>query len=93
MIRKTKIGKINLKFVFRHRFEKHIDEVDRAWDKRSLWREWRLGLWVKPYKAVGQKNFKNPSLWSANLANGYMIGVDLLICKFWIDINRGVMEF
>lgn len=93
MIKKTRIGNTKLKFVFRHRWEKDANELTNytAWEMR---RTLRLGLWFRTYEALGKFRGKgsNPAS-KKNCVRGYMIGVDLIVCKFWIDlINAGVME-
>lgn len=64
MIRKFKIRDIfNCKFVFRHRYEYINDKDKYRIEKLTTWKEWTIGLWFRPYKAVGIKNFGKPSEW------------------------------
>lgn len=88
MFKHLKMKRINIQFVFRHKFEKETE--DNLIDK-VLWREYRLGLWFKRDKMVGEKDFKNPAKWNINLVNSYMFGVDLIWCKMWVEVNRGGM--
>lgn len=74
--------------VIRHRWEKR----ERPLDNYTMWRDWRVGFWFKKSKAVGSKNFKNPSKWGENLRNTYMIGLDFLFVKMWVDVSYGVMH-
>jgi len=90
MIAKLKIGELNIRCVVRHRFEKKREEDYVRWNS---WRDWRLGLWFKRSRAVGKKDFNKPAEWSANLVSIYTVGLDLLIAKVWIDIDRGVKHF
>lgn len=85
------MGKINFTFVFRHRFERH-DISAHQFRSDMVWRNWELGLWYKRSKMVGQKNFNHPSKWKNNLVRSYMIGINLLICKAWVEFNKGGMQ-
>jgi hypothetical protein len=86
-----KIGRLNLTFVFRHRFETP-DEVIGKFRYRSEFRKWELGLWFRHTKMVGVKEFRNPKKWPNYLVDSYMIGINLLLCKAWVDWNIGGME-
>jgi len=86
MIKKLKLGKLSITFVFRHRFEKS-DLLSRM-----EWRMWQLGLFYRHSNIVGRNNFKNPSQWKNNLVENHMFGVELLLCKFWIDVHYNGME-
>lgn len=88
MIGRLKIGKLSIVGVIRHRWEKK----ERPLDNYGMWRDWKVGFWFKKSKAVGSKNFKNPSKWGENLRNTYMIGIDFLVVKMWIDLDYGVMH-
>ena len=90
MVKTTHILGYRINFVFRHKFEKNMDLVDRY----STWKEYRLGIWLKPYKAVGRPK-KGPSILGkgGTHTRGYMFGVNLLICKFWIDICHRPLTF
>jgi hypothetical protein len=90
-IKHFKINKLNLTFVFRHRFEKP-DETIGKFRLHSEFRKWELGIWFKANKAVGSKDFKRPDKWKHNMVNTYMLGVNLLLCKAWVDWNIGAME-
>jgi hypothetical protein len=85
MVGKIKIGDFTLISVFKHRFEKknHM---------RSDFRGWSLGIWFERSKIVGKIDFSNPKKWSSRLVNSYMIGMNLLICKFWITWDFGGMH-
>lgn len=81
---KVKIGDINLTFVFRH-----------MWDNKdqtkfySMFDKYSIGLWFKCSKIVGKKNANNPKEWSKNLVNDYMIGINLIFAKAWVEFNKG----
>jgi len=82
------IGKSSFTFVFRHKFEKHDNTVERIRFNME-WRRWEIGLWYKFSKIVGRKEFKNPNKWSTNLVGSHMFGISLLICKAWVEYCRG----
>jgi hypothetical protein len=82
-IGKLKIGRININFVFRHKWD-NKDEIYNI-----EFRDYRIGLWFKKSRIVGSKNFNKPKEWDNNLVNNYMIGIDLIICKMWVSFNRG----
>jgi len=85
-----KIGKVNFTFVFRHRFERH-EGVEKFWNNFEF-RAWELGLWYKHNKMVGKKEFKTPAKWKNNLVSSHMIGINLILCKTWIEFNKGGMS-
>lgn len=88
MVKYLKIGKLNFTFVFRHKFEK--ETKDNLID-RMLWKDYALSIWFRNEKMVGKKDFKIPSRWDKNLVNSYMIGINLILCKMWVEFNRGGM--
>jgi len=85
MIKTIKAGDFTMISVFKHRFEK-----SKTW--RSDFRGWSLGLWFEKSKMVGRKDFSNPKRWKDGLVNSYTIGMDLLVCKFWITWDFGGMH-
>jgi hypothetical protein len=86
MIATIKIGRLKINLVLRHRFETR-NRLDMTF------RRWELGLWFRKNLVVGSHEFKNPSRWSNNLVGSYMFGVELLICKAWLEVNYGAMTF
>jgi len=64
---------LHINFVVRHRFEKKNDVMNRF-----EWHRWEIGIWFKHYEAMSAK-------WKAK--NSYMIGMNMLIVKFWLDIT------
>lgn len=83
MVKKMSILDYRINFVFRHKYEKKMDLLDKM-----EWRDYRFGIWFKKYKAVGKpKNGPAVIGKSGTLTNCYMFGVDLILCKFWFDIS------
>lgn len=82
MIKKCNILDRRITFVFRHRFEKDADIFSRM-----KWEDYKLGVWFKPYTIVSKPK-KGPAILGKNgtHSNAYMVGCDLIICKFWFDI-------
>jgi len=85
MIKTIKAGNFTLISVFKHRFEK-----SKTW--RSDFRDWSLGVWFKRSMIVGKKDFSNPKKWGDGMVSSYTIGINLLICKFWISWDFGGMH-
>lgn len=85
MSKHFKIGNLNLTLTFRHRW----DGRNTTSPFNSEFRDWRLGVWVKKNRMVGNRGFKDPKKWAAHLVNSYMVGIDLLVCKMWVECNRG----
>ena len=92
MVKKIKIGRFKATFVLRHRWES-----DRSISNYEVWRmrkEYELGIWFKRNKAVGtvkrgqdSQETAKKTFASDNLVNTYMIGLDLIVCKTWIDFR------
>jgi hypothetical protein len=59
---------------------------------RSDFRDWSLGAWFKRSMIVGKKDFSNPKKWGDGMVSSYTIGINLLICKFWISWDFGGMH-
>jgi hypothetical protein len=72
-----------INFVFRHKFEKDRRKIDKI----LYWRQYNLGIWFKSYKTVSKPK-DGPAVIGKNgtTSRSFLFGVDLLICKFWINI-------
>ena len=83
MISEINILGYRIAFVFRHKFEKETGRINSI----LYWRDYRIGLWFKTYKKVSKPK-DGPAIIGkgGTHSNSYMFGVDLIICKFWIDI-------
>jgi hypothetical protein len=83
------IGRLRITLVGKYRYyKKEKSPLDLFMD----WREWELGIWFKKNLAVGKKDFKHPEKWKDNFVNDYMLGINLLIIKGWINWNVGAMQ-
>ena len=85
MIKMIKAGDFTLISVFKHRFEKKKT-------LRSDFRDWSLGVWFERSMIIGKKDFSNPKKWGDGMVNSYTVGMNLLICKFWISWDFGGMH-
>ena len=92
MIKRIKIKDFRISFVLRHRWEKGNGISN--YTSTQMKKEWNLGIWVKRNKVVGQvKKGKDrdttieETFNEVNLVNNYMIGLNLIVCKVWVDFT------
>lgn len=89
MIYKIKTKWFKARFVFRHRWEKSTNSYDSFRMKNN----YELGLWLKTYKAVGNAKGTLKFIFSdGNSVRGYMLGLNLIVCKMWLDISGPTLE-
>ncbi len=82
MVKKITLFGWELKFVLRHRWERDTDSVDKF-----EWNTLSLGIWYKRYKVIKKPNHNQAILLHrAKLVNQHMLGINLLVCKFWFTI-------
>jgi hypothetical protein len=94
MIKRTKIGSFRASFVLRHRWEKNSKSAISNHTANDIRKNWQLGIWAKRYKAVGPRRdgadnveTVKKTLVSSNHVNCYMIGLNLIVCKVWVDFT------
>jgi hypothetical protein len=94
MIAKTKIGSFRATWVLRHRWEEGSKSILENYDAHQIRKNWQLGIWFKQSKAVGRKRAGKDNsdsikktFGSDNLVNCYMIGLNLIIAKVWVDFK------
>ena len=86
MITKTKIGPFRATWVLRHRWEKGSKSTLRNSTANEIRRTLKLSIWAKRYEAVG--GGKGKAMFAKdNMVNCYMVGLDLIICKVWVDFS------
>ncbi len=86
MISKIRNKWFYINFVLRHRWEEGGMENFEKFQMRNTF---NLGIWVKTYEAVGKKKGSIKEVFSKdNHVRAYMIGLNLIVCKVWIDISR-----
>jgi hypothetical protein len=83
---KTKIGGFKANWVFRHRWEKGSKSILRNSTANGIRKTLKLSIWDKRYEAVGRGKGK-AVFDTENLVNCYMIGLDLIVCKVWVDFS------
>jgi hypothetical protein len=96
MIVKTKIGSFRATWVLRHRWEPGAKDgvLSSNYEASKIRREFRLGIWGKRSKVVGtakrgktkEETIKN-TFGGNNTINNYMIGLDLIVCRVWVDFT------
>ena len=96
MIARTKMGRFRATWVLRHRWEKGAKDgiLGDNYEGHKLRTELQLGIWAKTNKVVGAvkrgKNRKvtvSETFSTDNLVNNYMIGMNLIVCKVWVDFT------
>jgi hypothetical protein len=94
MISRTKIGGFRATWVLRHRWEEGSKSILENYDAHQIRKNWQLGIWFKRSKAFGPKRAgKNnddsikKTFGSDNLVNCYMIGLNLIVAKVWVDFK------
>jgi hypothetical protein len=86
MIKNFNIGKLNLTFVFRHRWEKEQRFLSTMFNTKELGLFWRKDM------SVGRRKKGKAMFDSDNLVPSYMIGVNLIVCKFWFTFDINVLH-
>lgn len=92
MIKRIKTKRFKANFVLRHRWED--GDMITNYTAARMKNEWELGIWAKRYEAVGpvrrgkskQDTIKN-TFNNKNHVKCYMIGINLIICKMWVDFS------
>lgn len=94
MVAKTKLGSFRVTWVLRHRWEAGSNHILENYEAHDIRMKWQLGIWAKRYQVVGRvrrgsdrdttikKTFNN-----INHVNAYMIGLNLIVCKVWVDFT------
>lgn len=96
MIARIKIGSLRADLVLRHRWEAGAKDgiLGSNYEAHKIRTEFQLGIWAKRNKVIGAVKRRESGTvdidktFSINgLVNNYMIGIDLIVCKFWIDFT------
>jgi hypothetical protein len=92
MVKKIKIGKLRLTWVFKHFWEEDRDMTN--WDVWMMRKKLSLGIWVERIRIVGPtKHGKNreetveKTFKKSNLVNEYVIGLNVILIKTWIKFR------
>ena len=90
MIGKLRNKWFKVNFVLRHRWEPGGLANYTAWRMKD---NYELGIWLKTYEAVGKARGPISFVFSSkNHVRGYMLGLNLIVCKMWIDISGPTLE-
>jgi hypothetical protein len=96
MIARTRIGCFRATWVLRHRWEPGAKDgiLSDNYEGHKLRTELQLGIWAKRDKVVGavrrDKNRKvavSETFSIDNLVNDYTIGLNLIVCKVWVNFS------
>jgi hypothetical protein len=96
MIAKTKIGPFRATWVLRHRWERGAKDgvLSNNYEGYKLRTTLRLGIWANRSKVVGAtkrgkdgKMVVSETFSTNNTVNTYMIGLDLIVCRVWVDFS------
>ena len=94
MIGRTKIGGFRASWVLRHRWEKGANSMIENYTANDIRNSLKLGIWFKKYQVVGtlkkgkdREQTVKKTFGKNNLVNCYMIGLDLIVCKAWVDFK------
>jgi hypothetical protein len=81
MTKDFNIGKLNLLFVFKHKWEKEQQRIYSEFNTKQLGLFWRKDM------VVGRRKKGKAMFDSDNLVPSYMFGVNLIVCKFWLNLD------
>jgi hypothetical protein len=94
MIARTRIGSFKATWVLRHRWEEGSDSILENYEANDIRRKWSLGIWAKRSRAVGRTKAGKDNadtikktFGEGNLVNCYMIGLNLIVAKVWVDFK------
>jgi hypothetical protein len=94
MITRTKIGSFRATWVLRHRWEPNSNSMIENYEANNIRTKWQLGIWASRSRVVGptrrgsdrDKTIKK-TFSDSNLINSYMIGLNLIVCKVWVNFT------
>jgi tetrahydromethanopterin S-methyltransferase subunit F len=88
-IAKMKLGHLTIKAVFRHKW----DSPEDAYVNSVEYKTKRLGIFARRSLGVGTK-LKGKALFTkGNLFPIYLVGVDLIVAKAWLEFSWRVRTF
>jgi len=76
-----RIGAVRTSLVFRYQ-----GDSEDSFDRWHMWKTRELGLWFKGYRAVGSTRGLPKWLWKDSHSPCFMIGLNLIWAKCWIDL-------
>ncbi|MFN5023766.1 MAG: hypothetical protein ACK5EG_06935 [Chitinophagaceae bacterium] len=81
MTKELNIGKLNIIFVFKHKWEKEQQRIYSEFNTKQLGLFWRKDM------VVGRRKKGKAMFDSDNLVPSYMFGINLIVCKFWLNLD------
>lgn len=81
MTKELNISKLNIIFVFKHKWEKEQQRIYSEFNTKQLGLFWRKDM------VVGRRKKGKAMFDSDNLVPSYMFGINLIVCKFWLNLD------
>ncbi len=81
MTKELNIGKLNIILVFKHKWEKEQQRIYSEFNTKQLGLFWRKDM------VVGRRKKGKAMFDSDNLVPSYMFGINLIVCKFWLNLD------
>ena len=81
MTKELNIGKLNIIFVFKHKWEKEQQRIYSEFNTKQFGLFWRKDM------VVGRRKKGKAMFDSDNLVPSYMFGINLIVCKFWLNLD------
>jgi hypothetical protein len=81
MTKELNIGKLNILFVFKHRWQKEQQRIYSEFNTKQLGLFWRKDM------VVGRRKKGKAMFDSDNLVPSYLFGINLIVCKFWLNLD------
>lgn len=88
-IAKMRLGHLTIKAVFRHKW----DSPEDVYVSRIEYKTKRLGIFARRILAVGTKHKGKALFAKGNLFPVYLIGMDLIYAKCWLEFSWRVRTF
>jgi hypothetical protein len=81
MTKELNISKLNIIFVFKHKWEKEQQRIYSEFNTKQLGLFWRKDM------VVGRRKKGKAMFDSDNLVPSYLFGINLIVCKFWLNLD------
>lgn len=95
MVGRINIGKFKSTWALRHRWEKGAKEgMISNYEGNQIRKNWQLGIFAKRYEVLGptkkginREDTVRKTFTKSNHVNCYMIGLNLIVCKVWVNFS------
>ena len=81
MTKELNIGKLNIILVFKHKWGKEQQRIYSEFNTKQLGLFWRKDM------VVGRRKKGKAMFDSDNLVPSYLFGINLIVCKFWLNLD------